>query len=260
MAFTSITSTAVQTGKAITTSLMNLIRTNFDDHETRLSSVESASFSTGFIVGEIRDYAGDTLPTGWLYCDGSQFNYVSEPVYEDLYNIIKYRFGGSGNVFNVPDLRGRVAAGVDAMDNSVGTGGGTAGRLTTQVSGFGGVGALGEVGGTQTHLLTAVQSGLPSHSTNSGDAAHRHFVFSSANTGAPYTTLSSSNNPNFKRSDGVNTDYDVAAANGLPDSTIGRTSQSSIAHSHTVTSAAAAQAHPNVQPTLVVFKIIRYLP
>lgn len=43
MAFSAISSSLVQAGKAITTTLMGLIRTNFDDHETRIAAIEAGA-------------------------------------------------------------------------------------------------------------------------------------------------------------------------------------------------------------------------
>ncbi|HZV64354.1 MAG TPA: phage tail protein [Telluria sp.] len=46
---------------------------------------------------------------GWLYCDGSS---VSTTQYCDLFGTIGHAFGGSGDSFNLPDLRGQFIRGV----------------------------------------------------------------------------------------------------------------------------------------------------
>ena len=76
-------------------------------------------------AGTIKAFGGSTLPTGWLWCDGSE---VSRTDYSDLYNAILEKWGeGDDNAtINLPDLRGQFLRGVDNMDNTVGTGGGTA--------------------------------------------------------------------------------------------------------------------------------------
>jgi microcystin-dependent protein len=71
-------------------------------------------------------------------------------------------YGDGSTTFNVPDLRGRVAAGRDNM------GGSAANRLTTAGSGIAGVN-LGDAGGTQTHTLTT--SEMPAHTHTAGFGA-----------------------------------------------------------------------------------------
>lgn len=57
-------------------------------------------------VGEIRPFAGNFAPDGWLICDGSLLQ-ISE--YETLFVIIGTTYGGNGeSTFALPDLRGRV--------------------------------------------------------------------------------------------------------------------------------------------------------
>lgn len=88
-----------------------------------------------------------TAPTGWLLCDGSA---VSRTTYAALFAVIgtSYGTGNGTTTFNLPDLRGRVAAGLDNM------GGSDAGRLNW-------ANTIGTTGGTQTHTLT--ESEMPSH-------------------------------------------------------------------------------------------------
>lgn len=57
-------------------------------------------------VGEIRIFAGNFAPAGWLFCDG-QLLPISEN--ETLFQLIGTTYGGDGQVtFALPDLRGRV--------------------------------------------------------------------------------------------------------------------------------------------------------
>ena len=70
----------------------------------------AVSFTSGGVAtGVILDYAGSTAPTGFLICDGASY---STTTYAALFAVIGYSFGGSGANFNVPDFRGRYAAGV----------------------------------------------------------------------------------------------------------------------------------------------------
>jgi microcystin-dependent protein len=57
-------------------------------------------------VGEIRMFAGNFAPAGWLFCEG-QLLPISE--YETLFNLIGTTYGGDGqSTFALPDLRGRM--------------------------------------------------------------------------------------------------------------------------------------------------------
>src|SRR5436190_4069402 len=57
-------------------------------------------------VGEIRMFAGNFAPAGWMFCEG-QLLPISEN--ETLFNLIGTTYGGDGQTtFALPDLRGRV--------------------------------------------------------------------------------------------------------------------------------------------------------
>ena len=57
-------------------------------------------------VGEIRMFAGNFAPAGWMFCEG-QLLPISE--YETLFNLIGTTYGGDGQeTFALPDLRGRI--------------------------------------------------------------------------------------------------------------------------------------------------------
>jgi microcystin-dependent protein len=57
-------------------------------------------------VGEIRIFAGNFAPAGWMFCQG-QLLPISE--YETLFNLIGTTYGGDGqSTFGLPDLRGRL--------------------------------------------------------------------------------------------------------------------------------------------------------
>jgi len=87
-------------------------------------------------VGEIRMFAGNFAPAGWMFCEG-QLLPISE--YETLFNLIGTTYGGDGqSTFALPDLRGRLPL---HMGN-----------------GF----TLAEQGGVETVTLTVSQ--IPTHS------------------------------------------------------------------------------------------------
>ncbi len=57
-------------------------------------------------VGEIRMFAGNFAPAGWMFCDG-QLLAIAEN--ETLFQLIGTTYGGDGqSTFAVPDLRGRL--------------------------------------------------------------------------------------------------------------------------------------------------------
>lgn len=74
-------------------------------------------------------YAGSTVPSGFLACDGSA---VSRTTYADLFAAIGTVYGpGDGeSTFNIPNLSGRVAVGVDTGMSIGSTGGSESVTLT----------------------------------------------------------------------------------------------------------------------------------
>lgn len=87
-------------------------------------------------VGEIRIFAGNFAPAGWMFCEG-QLLPISE--YETLFNLIGTTYGGDGqSTFSLPDMRGRIPS---HMGN-----------------GF----TLAETGGVEEITLTVSQ--IPAHS------------------------------------------------------------------------------------------------
>lgn len=63
-------------------------------------------------AGSVMAFAGTSIPSGWLYCDGSA---VSRTVYGALFLAIGVAWGnGDGSsTFNIPDLKGRFLRGQD---------------------------------------------------------------------------------------------------------------------------------------------------
>jgi microcystin-dependent protein len=87
-------------------------------------------------VGEIRMFAGNFAPAGWLFCEG-QLLPISEN--ETLFQLIGTSYGGDGeSTFALPDLRGRIPI--------------------HQGNGF----VLAETGGAEEITLTVQQ--VPAHS------------------------------------------------------------------------------------------------
>jgi len=57
-------------------------------------------------VGEIRMFAGNFAPNGWLFCEGQLLSIAEN---ETLFQLIGTSYGGNGQTtFALPDLRGRL--------------------------------------------------------------------------------------------------------------------------------------------------------
>jgi microcystin-dependent protein len=88
-------------------------------------------------IGEIRMFAGNFAPAGWMFCEG-QLLPISEN--DALFNLIGTTYGGDGqSTFALPDLRGRIPA--------------------HQGNGF----VLAETGGAEEITLTVQQTPAHSH-------------------------------------------------------------------------------------------------
>src|SRR3954447_15870117 len=81
-------------------------------------------------VGEIRMFAGNFAPAGWMFCEG-QLLPISEN--ETLFNVIGTTYGGDGqNTFALPDFRGRLPIHQNATFPIASTGGVEQVSLTSQ--------------------------------------------------------------------------------------------------------------------------------
>jgi hypothetical protein len=65
---------------------------------------------SGLPVGSVAYFAGNAIPSGWLKCNGAQ---ISTTGYAKLFQAIGYTYGGQGNFFRLPDLRGEFLRGWD---------------------------------------------------------------------------------------------------------------------------------------------------
>lgn len=124
-------------------------------------------------VGEIRMFAGNFAPAGWMFCEG-QLLPISEN--ETLFNLIGTTYGGDGqSTFALPDLRGRLPM--------------------HQGNGF----VLAETGGAEEVTLTVNQ--IPAHShpllANSSpgtNAAPQNSVMAKTTTGFLYINENTTGN------------------------------------------------------------------
>jgi microcystin-dependent protein len=120
-------------------------------------------------VGEIRMFAGNFAPAGWMFCEGQLLS-ISEN--EILFNLIGTTYGGDGqSTFALPDMRGRLPV---HFGNGV---------------------TLAETGGVEEVTLTAAQIPVHTHTflatgnpANSNTPANLTFGTTSASTITPYGT------------------------------------------------------------------------
>ncbi|MBI1841840.1 MAG: tail fiber protein [Verrucomicrobia bacterium] len=190
-------------------------------------------------VGALLPFAGAEAPTNFLFCGGQE---VSRTDYAALFTAIGVRYGAGDGVttFNVPDLRGRTAAGRDDM------GGNAARRMTSSDVGNPGIDGvvLGAAGGSDRVGLTAGQMPLHNHTGRTGsmtrNATHTHAETADASVGG---------GGGFRV--GRTTDGGITT-------TTSSTGPSNTDHDHVIPFAGGSEAHPNVQPTIILNYIIRY--
>jgi len=105
------------------------------------------ALADGPLIGEIRIWAGDPLPSGWLYCDGLAINRTT---YADLFNVISTTYGvGNGTTtFNLPNLKSRFVLGNSDMCNEM---------CAMDVGPY----PLAATGGERSHTLVITE--IPSH-------------------------------------------------------------------------------------------------
>lgn len=120
-------------------------------------------------TGMVVQFAAASSPTGWLLCDGSL---VLKSLYPDLWTLLGSTYGTpTSTEFYLPDLRGRIAVGLDNM------GGSDAGRLSV-------ANTIGGTGGTEKHTLTT--SEMPSHTHTQNSHTHTTAIKASGSEAATY--------------------------------------------------------------------------
>lgn len=96
-------------------------------------------------IGAILPFSSDTVPNGWLLCDGRA---VSRTEYAELFKAIgtKHGSGDGSTTFNLPNPKGRTLVGKDSADTDFNE--------------------LGKTGGEKTHTLTVNE--MPKHNHTGG--------------------------------------------------------------------------------------------
>lgn len=104
-------------------------------------------------TGMVAAFAEDA-PIGWLLCDGQS---LKRQDYPQLFAYLGYRYGGSGDNFNLPQLKGRVIIHRDPADAAFDV--------------------LGEMGGSKTSTGGHTHTFWHGHSTNHVSTNHAHNVY-----------------------------------------------------------------------------------
>lgn len=214
------------------------------------------SFALLIPAGCIMQYAGPSLPDGWLWCDGvGGYNGSAGQLYEALWNAIGNTYGGTQSSFNVPDIKGRVPVGV-------GSGAGLTNRTLGTKSGF------------ETHTLTVTE--MPSHAhtvtqsphfhtgTTDSDGIHNHTATDSGHTHAMQTETVESGTGSVVANNDEGTGG-IAGSTGYANITIGNSG----AHTHgfttssnnaiiTIDNNGSGQSHNIMQPYIVLNFIIKF--
>ncbi len=224
--------------------------------KSRLNELETASGSGDSPIGTIVDFIGVTAPNGWAILNGSTITNGAF-LYPVLWSILPASFK-SGNNIVLPDTRGRVTV--------------HAGGTILNV-------AVGTTGGAETVTLSEAQ--MPSHthlqnSHNHTQDSHNHLQNEHNHTqvnhthkytiyDADVTTRNGTGSASLASSGGT-TAYDTSWANnniGVPP-TINNRTATNIAQTATNQPTTATnqntgggQAHTNLQPYMVVVKILK---
>ena len=102
-------------------------------------------------IGEIRIFAGNFAPVGWLFCNGQLLSITD---YDVLFNLIGTTYGGDGQTtFALPSLQSRAVVGV-----------GQGPGLSSYV--------LGQSAGTENVTLTTLQLPTHTHQVQAAPKAH----------------------------------------------------------------------------------------
>jgi len=176
--------------------------------------------NAGIPTGTVSAFAGSAAPTGYALCDGSA---VNRTVQAALFSVIgtTYGIGDGSTTFNLPDLRGRVVAGLG--ESLLGA---TADELGDD---------NGLIANTKEHTL--LETELP---------AHDHFTLNN-NAGNSGNPVDATNSASFSTSFGGDSTYQMQAPTADPVANIGLSSETG-----------GGLAHNNVQPTIILNYIIKY--
>jgi microcystin-dependent protein len=194
-------------------------------------------------IGTIVCFAGQTVPLGWILCDGSE---ISKSEYPDLFSVIGNTYGTPTNSSNfiLPNLQQRIPLGKSNSNNLGATGGNsTINLLTNQLP---------------SHNHTGTTDNAGSHGHTATDAGHNHTyddAYFAENTGGGTNV--------FGTSAGTDSDNEFIYTSPAPTTSNGYASisvSSNGDHSHTFTTNSTGNGDPiNIMnPYLVLNYLIKY--
>jgi microcystin-dependent protein len=195
-------------------------------------------------IGSIICYAGQTSPTGWLFCNGGE---VLKTTYQNLFAVISNNYGVASNsdYFVLPNLKEKFP-----MGNS--------GEINFR---------LGNTGGQKT--VTLAENQIPSHShtgTTDASGVHNHTASDSGHAHQyddAYFAENTGEQNVYGTSAGTDGDNDYQYRIPAPSTYTGYaniTVNNSISHTHTFTTNTTGSGTPiNIlNPYLVLNYLIKY--
>lgn len=202
--------------------------------------LNNPSFNSGGLapVGSIMQFAGSSAPSGWLLCDGSA---VGRVTYSALFGVISTTYGSGDNstTFNIPNLKGKIAVGLDSTQTEFDSLAETGGAKTHTHN----ASSATESSGSHQHSTTDHTHNTADHSHSTADHSHYADHSHSINPGTTSTTSDS-----HSHSTNVANVTALAPTSG---SSGGQTSRNHVhgvnsdSHSHTVNIATFTSANAN---------------